>query len=68
MDDRSYDPNAYQSSEPPKKQKKNTGKRISVFLLVLIIAILLGSTVLGSFYTIGEQESAVVTTFGVPRL
>ncbi len=70
MDDRSYDPNEYRPYEqPPKSQKpkKNMGKRLSVLLMVLIIVIVIGTTALGSFYTIGEQENAVVTTFGVPQ-
>jgi len=36
-------------------------------VVVVALVVLLGVTALGSFYTIGEQENAVVTTFGVPQ-
>jgi len=66
-----YDPNEYQYQpyEQPKKPKKpkNIGKRITIIVVVVALVVLLGVTALGSFYTIGEQENAVVTTFGVPQ-
>ena len=66
-----YDPNEYQYQpyEQPKKPKKpkNIGKRITIIVVVVVLVVLLGVTALGSFYTIGEQENAVVTTFGVPQ-
>lgn len=66
-----YDPNEYQYQpyEQPKKPKKpkNVGKKIAVVAVILVLVVVLGVTALGSFYTIGEQENAVVTTFGVPQ-
>ena len=38
-------------------------KIIAVVAVVLVVAVV----ALGSFYTIGEQENAVVSTFGVPQ-
>ena len=66
-----YDPNEYQYQpyEQPKQPKKpkNVGKKIAIIAVVLVLLMVLGVTALGSFYTIGEQENAVVTTFGVPQ-
>ena len=66
-----YDPNEYQYQpyEQPKQPKKpkNVGKKIAIIAVVLVLLVVLGVTALGSFYTIGEQENAVVTTFGVPQ-
>ena len=48
------------------KQKKllKTAKRVAgIFIVVVVLAVL--ST--GSFYNIGEQEQAVLTTFGVAK-
>lgn len=41
----------------------------SVLKIVGVIALILiaGTVILNSFYTIGEQENAVVTTFGTPQ-
>ena len=74
MDDQSYNPNdnfQYQyrpgpQSQKPKRQKP-AGKKIVLIAAVVICVLLLTVTALNSFYTIGEQESAVVTTFGVPQ-
>ena len=66
-----YDPNEYQYQpyEQPRQPKKpkNVGKKITIIAVVVILLVALGITALGSFYTIGEQENAVVTTFGVPQ-
>ena len=62
--------NPYQPYEEPKKPKKpkgNYGKRIGIVVLVVVLVVFLAVTVFSSFYTIGEQENAVVTTFGVPQ-
>lgn len=57
--------------EKPKKGKKrgggskaikNGGKAVGIVLLIVFVAVL----AMNSAYTIGEQEQAVVTTFGVP--
>lgn len=61
-----YGSNEYQY-QPQKPKKKKSGKRIVLALVVVICVIVLGITALSSFYTIGEQENAVVTTFGVPQ-
>lgn len=45
-----------------KKAVKNSGKVLGIVLLAALAVIL----ALNSAYTIGEQEQAVVTTFGVP--
>lgn len=70
MDDQSYNPNdSYQYSYRPgsSKKKKPSGKRITLIAVLAVVVVLLGVTALNSFYTIGEQENAVVTTFGVPQ-
>ncbi len=61
-----YGSNEYQY-QPQKPRKKKGGKGIAIAVVIVICAIALGITALGSFYTIGEQENAVVTTFGVPQ-
>ena len=78
MDDQSYNPNDnYQyeyrpgpdagGPQKPKKPRKPMGKKFAVLAVVLVLAMLAGVTAMNSFYTIGEQENAVVTTFGVPQ-
>lgn len=49
-----------------KKRPFSKGKIISVFAIA-IIAIFALSAIFGSFYTIQEEEQAVVCTFGVPK-
>ena len=61
-----YGSNEYQY-QPQKPKKKKSGKHIVLALVIVICVIVLGITALSSFYTIGEQENAVVTTFGVPQ-
>ncbi len=61
-----YGSNEYQY-QPQKPKKKKSGKRIAIIAVAVICVIALGITALSSFYTIGEQENAVVTTFGVPQ-
>ena len=67
MDDQSYNPNgSYQYSNKSNKKSfnpKNLVKIVVIFAVVLVIAVV----GVGSFYTIGEQENAVVTTLGVPQ-
>ena len=46
-----------------KKVLKNGGRVVGIVILVAVIAIL----AMNATYTIGEQEQAVVTTFGVPK-
>jgi len=72
MDDQSYNPNEnyqyqYRPNSQPKKPKKPMGKTVAILAVVLVVVLLAGVTALNSFYTIGEQENAVVTTFGVPQ-
>lgn len=49
-----YDPNG-------DKTKKKAGRVVKVTVILLVVLMLAGN----SFYTIGEQEQAVLTTFGV---
>ena len=74
MDDQSYNPNdnfQYQYRPGPQARKpkgqKPAGKKIVFIAAAVICVLLLAVTALNSFYTIGEQENAVVTTFGVPQ-
>lgn len=71
MDEQSYNPNDnYQYSYrpgPAKKPKKPSGKKVAFLAAAVILVLLVAVTALNSFYTIGEQENAVVTTFGVPQ-
>lgn len=48
----------------PAKNKKGGGKRTVLIAAVLVVAAILA---FDSFYKIGEQENAVVVTFGVPQ-
>ena len=72
MDDQSYNPNdsykyLYRPNQQQKKPQKPAGKKIAIIAVVVVCVLLAGITALNSFYTIGEQENAVVTTFGVPQ-
>ena len=71
MDDQSYNNENYQyqyrPGPKPNQPRKPSGKKIVVISVIVICLILTGVTVLNSMYTIGEQENAVVTTFGVPQ-
>ena len=69
MDDQSYNPNdnyqyQYRPNQQSQKPKKPVGKKIAIIAIIVVIALFAGITALSSFYTIGEQENAVVTTFG----
>lgn len=55
--------NTYEYDPSKDRQMKQLGKAARIGALVLVALIL----VFGSFYTIGEQEQAVLTTFGVAR-
>lgn len=65
MEEYTYNPNPNESNEY--KPKKNFGRKLTVGLVILVVLIAVGVTALSSFYTIGEQENAVVVTFGVPQ-
>lgn len=68
MDYQSYDPNQGNNQYNYKPQKKRPGgKKILTIVLAAVCVLLVAVTALNSFYTIGEQENAVVTTFGVPQ-
>lgn len=67
MDYQSYDPNQDGNSYRPQKPKKPSGKKIVTIVIAVVCMVILGVAALNSFYTIGEQENAVVTTFGVPQ-
>lgn len=62
-----YDPNIEEMKKKVKKRAEKAGRVMKngafTVILVLILLILAG----GSFYNIGEQEQAVVTTFGVAQ-
>lgn len=55
--------NTYEYDPSRNKQMKQLGKAARIGAIVLAALII----VFGSFYTIGEQEQAVLTTFGVAR-
>ena len=73
MDDQSYNPNeSYQyqyrpQNSQPRKPQKPMGKKLVIIAALIFCLALAGTVALNSFYTIGEQENAVVTTFGVPQ-
>lgn len=62
-----YDPKFEEMKKEAKKRAEKAGRIMKngafTVILILILLILAG----GSFYNIGEQEQAVVTTFGVAR-
>ena len=60
-DNSSYNQNNYNEYKPPRKP---VGKKIALIAILLLCAMFAGVTAMSSFYTIGEQENAVVTTFG----
>ncbi len=66
-DQNGYQYQPYEEPRRPKKPRKNVGKTIGVIVAAVVVLVLVAVTALGSFYTIGEQENAVVTTFGVPQ-
>ena len=53
--------------EPQPPKKRPGFKRIALIALIVAIVIVLLGGGMNAFYTIGEQENAVVTTFGVPK-
>ena len=55
-------PKKYTKTGRGKRAVRHGGKVVAVVLLAALLAVL----ALNSAYTIGEQEQAVVTTFGVP--
>lgn len=60
--------NGFVYEEPVKKPKTGkAGKAIGTVLGIVAALILLGVLALNSFFTIREQEQAVVTTFGVAK-
>ena len=62
-----WNSNGSYSSGPQKPQKGPWGKRILLMALAVVCVLTVLAAGLSSFYTIGEQENAVVTTFGVPK-
>lgn len=54
-------------SGPKKPSRDFSGKKLLWLILAVAGAALLLLAAFNSFYTIGEQENAVVTTFGVPK-
>ena len=60
------DNGSYNSGPPPRPRKriKLPAKR----LLVILLAVLLVITALDSFYTLKEDQYAVITTFGKPSM
>ena len=73
MDYQSYDPNnrdneySYNNYQPNKKPRKPVGKRIALAAVLVVAVLALAFAGLNAFYTIGEEENAVGTTFGVPE-
>ena len=63
-DNSSYNQNNYNEYKPPRKP---VGKKIALIAVVVVVVLVLAFSGLNAFYTIGEQENAVVTTFGVPE-
>lgn len=55
------------SSGPKRPARGPWGKRVALIALAVVCALVVLAAGFSSFYTIGEQENAVVTTFGVPR-
>ena len=66
-DSNDYQYQPYEQPRKPQKPKKPIGRKIALIAVLVVVVVALGVTALGSFYTIGEQENAVVTTFGVPQ-
>lgn len=67
MDDQSYNPNGGYNYSPKPPRRRFDGKTLVKILVILAVVIVVATVALGSFYTIGEQENAVVTTLGVPQ-
>lgn len=67
MDDQSYNPNDSYSYRPKPPKRNFDGKKLVKIAIALICVVVVAALALGSFYTIGEQENAVVTTLGVPQ-
>ena len=67
MDDQSYNPNGGYNYSPKPPRRSFNGKTLVKILVILAVVIVVATVALGSFYTIGEQENAVVTTLGVPQ-
>ena len=67
MDDQSYNPNGSYNYRPKPPRPSFDGKKILKIAAALVAVVVVAALALGSFYTIGEQENAVVTTLGVPQ-
>ena len=55
------------SSGPKKPKNPPNKRRIGLALLAIVAVVVVLIAGFNAFYTIGEQENAVVTTFGVPK-
>jgi len=49
------------------KPKKPLLRRLPLLVTLAVVVLLLAVSAFDAFYTVGEQENAVVTTFGVPQ-
>ena len=67
MDDQSYNYNDSYSPPPKRPRRSFDGKNLVKIVAVVAVVLVVAVVALGSFYTIGEQENAVVSTFGVPQ-
>ena len=67
MDDQSYNSDGGYSYRPKPPRRGFDGKKIVKIAIALVVVAVVAALALGSFYTIGEQENAVVTTLGVPQ-
>ena len=67
MEEYSYPFRDQDDPKEPKKPKKPSFGKLKGIVLAAVCILVLGTVVLNSLYTVGEQENAVVTTFGVPK-
>lgn len=62
----------YEQTEAPKRKPKKApaavGKNVGRAMGILVVLVLLFITAINSYYTLSEEEMAVVTTFGSPAV
>lgn len=62
----------YEQTEAPKRKPKKApaavGKNVGRAVGILVVLVLLFITAINSYYTLSEEEMAVVTTFGSPAV